>query len=197
MSLSPERDGRLTASSFASAIGIGFDSRQKLWRQLTGREERFQGNAATDWGKENEINAIRQYEIATGEIVQSAGDKQGFFIHPEHDWLGATPDGFVTLPSKRIVIEAKCPASMNLYGKVPDHYMPQVQGQMAITKLSVAHFVCWTPDAFEVFEVPADPEYWQQCFTLLTEFWDCIKRDVEPPKRKKPVLTPALYTRLI
>jgi hypothetical protein len=80
MSLSPEREGRLTASVFASAIGIGYDSRQKLWRQLTGREERFSGNVATQWGSDNEIRAITAYEVATGEIVEAAGGKQGFVI---------------------------------------------------------------------------------------------------------------------
>ena len=87
MSLSPEREGRLTASIFASAIGVGYDSRQKLWRQLTGREERFQGNAATEWGKDNETRAITAYECFTGEIVEAAGGKQGFVISPTHDWL--------------------------------------------------------------------------------------------------------------
>jgi hypothetical protein len=69
MSLSPERDGRITASIFASAIGIGYDSRQKLWRQLTGREPRFEGNEATQWGNDNEHHAIDAYEIYTGNLV--------------------------------------------------------------------------------------------------------------------------------
>jgi putative phage-type endonuclease len=192
MSLSPERAGRLTASVFANAIGIGYDSRQKLWRQLTGREERFQGNAATQWGSDNEVLAICLYEIVTGEIVESAGDKQGFVIHPEHDWLGCTPDGY----AGDIVIEAKCPASMNLYGKVPDHYMPQVQGQMAITGKNKAHFMCWTPQEFEIYEVPASPEYWQQCFELLSDFWQCVQEDKEPSKRKKPTLPQVKYERI-
>jgi putative phage-type endonuclease len=193
LSLSPERAGRLTASVFASAIGVGYDSRQKLWRQLTGREERFQGNAATEWGVANEKNAIRQYQVVTGELVDSGGQSQEFFIHPVLDWLGCTPDGFVG----QTVIEAKCPASLQLYGKVPDHYMPQLQGQMAITGRSLAHFVCWTPDDFEVWEVPADEEYWQQCLELLTEFWLCVNENTEPPKRKKPILKTVEYRRLI
>ena len=192
MTLSPKRAGRLTASVFANAIGIGYDSRQKLWRQLTGREERFQGNSATTWGSDNEIHAISLYQAVTGEIVESAGDKQGFVIHPEHDWLGCTPDGY----AGDIVIEAKCPASMNLYGKVPDHYMPQVQGQMAITGKSKAHFICWTPQEFEIHEVPASPEYWAQCFELLSDFWQCMQEDKEPNKRKKPTLPQVNYTRI-
>ena len=193
MSLSPERAGRLTASVFASAIGIGYDSRQKLWRQLTGREERFQGNAATEWGVAHEQDAIRQYQVVTGELVDSGGQSQEFFIHPVRDWLGCTPDGFVG----QTVIEAKCPASLQLYGKVPHHYMPQLQGQMAITGRSLAHFVCWTPEEFEIWEVPADEEYWQQCLELLTEFWLCVNENTEPPKRKKPILKTVEYRRLI
>ena len=193
MSLSPERAGRLTASNFATAIGIGYDSRQKLWRQLTGREEKFQGNAATEWGAAHEQDAIRQYQVITGELVDRKGQNQEFFIHSVLDWLGCTPDGFVG----QTVIEAKCPASLQVYEKVPDHYMPQLQGQMAITGKSLAHFVCWTPDDFEVWEVPADEEYWQQCLELLTEFWLCVKEQTEPPKRKKPTLKTVEYRRLI
>ena len=185
MSLSPERAGRLTASVFANAIGIGYDSRQKLWRQLTGREERFAGNSATEWGSANERHAITAYEIATGEIVESAGGKQGFVISPTHDWLGCTPDGYV---GSDIVVEAKCPASMELYGKVPNHYMPQVQGQLFITRRELAHFVCWTPEGLEIHEVPFDDDYWQECIVALSEFYSYWKSDTEPPKRKKIVL---------
>ena len=194
MSLSPEREGRLTASVFANAIGVGYDSRQKLWRQLTGREERFQGNAATEWGSANEHHAITAYECFTGEIVESAGGKQGFVISPTHDWLGCTPDGYV---GSDIVVEAKCPASMELYGKVPDHYMPQVQGQLFITRREMAHFVCWTPEGLEIHEVPFDDDYWQECIVALSEFYSYWKSDTEPPKRKKIVLPTVEYRRLI
>lgn len=197
MSLSPKRAGRLTASVFANAIGIGYDSRQKLWRQMTGREERFQGNAATEWGKENEIHAIRQYEVMTGNLVDKSINGQEFVIHPEHDWLGCTPDGVVTDAGELIVIEAKCPASMNLYGEVPAHYMTQVQGQIEIVGADKAHFACWTPEGFEVFDVPRNAQYWQECFALLEEFWQCVENDAEPKKRKKPTLPTVEYRKII
>lgn len=197
MSLSPKRAGRLTASVFASAIGIGYDSRQKLWRQMTGREERFQGNAATEWGKDNEIHAIRQYEVMTGNLVDKSINGQEFVIHPEHDWLGCTPDGVTVDAGELIVIEAKCPASMNLYGELPAHYMTQVQGQIEIVGADKAHFACWTPEGFEVFEVPKNANYWKECFALLEEFWQCVVNDVEPKKRKKPTLPTVEYRKII
>lgn len=194
MSLSPKRKGRLTASVFANAMGIGYDSRQKLFRTLTGREERFQGNAATEWGSANEPQAIAAYECLTANLVESGGDEQSFVIHPVHDWLGCTPDGFV---GEDIVIEAKCPASMNAYGKVPDHYMPQVQGQMAITGRTEAHFIVWTPQELEVYEVLFNPLYWTESFDLLKEFYDYWQADEEPKRKKKPVLPQVNYTKII
>lgn len=184
MSLSPLREGRITASIFANAIGIGYDSRQKLWRQLTGREPKFEGNEATQWGNDCEHYAISEYEIFTGNIVTACGDDQKFHIHPAYNWLGCSPDGKVG----SIVIEAKCPASRELYGRVPAHYMPQIQGQIEITDSEKAHFICWTPDGLEAFEVPRNLDYWSMCLELLCDFRQYILDDVEPKKRKKPVL---------
>lgn len=197
MTLSLERDGRLTASLFASAIGIGYDSRQKLWRQLTGREERFQGNANTQWGSDHEHDAILKYEIETGDMVMYSGKRQQFLIHDKHDWLGCTPDGIVYKGQESLILEAKCPSSVELYQRIPDHYLPQVQGQMEISGLMKAHFVCWTPTAFEVFEVEKNEEYWAECFQLLSDFWACVKEDREPEKRKKPTLQKVEYRKII
>jgi len=175
-------------------MSIGYDSRQKLWRQLTGREEKFAGNSATEWGSDNEHHAITAYEVHTGDIVQSAGGKQGFVISASHDWLGCTPDGYV---GSDIVVEAKCPASLQVYGKVPDHYMPQIQGQMFITERKLGHFVCWTPEGFEVHEVPFDDQYWDECLKLLSDFYSYWKSDQEPAKRKKPILPTVNYVRIV
>jgi putative phage-type endonuclease len=192
MSLSPERAGRLTASVFASAIGIGYDSRQKLWRQLTGREEAFAGNEATQWGQDHEQFAIDEYEYVTGNIVVGSGDNQQFIMLD--DWLGCTPDGIV---DNKINVEVKCPFSLRQYFTVPAHYMPQIQGQMAITGTKLTHFICWTPDEIEVYEVFFNVPYWQQCLELLTEFWEHVKTDTEPKRKKKPTLLTVNFRKLI
>jgi hypothetical protein len=111
-----------------------------------------------------------------------------------NDWLGCTPDGIV---DGYINIEAKCPFSMRLYGEVPAHYMAQIQGQMAITKTAVTHFIVWTPSEVEIFEVPFDLPYWEQEYELLAEFKRCLDDDVEPKRKKKPVLPIIEYTRIV
>jgi hypothetical protein len=66
--------------------------------------------------------------------------------------------------------------------------MPQVQGQMFITGRKYSHFICWTPEGLEVHEVPFDDRYWGKCMTALAEFWECWKKDIEPPRQKKLIL---------
>lgn len=198
MSLSPEREGRITASVFASAMGIGYDSRQKLWRKMTGREPKFEGNAATEWGSEHESDAIDAYEIATGNLVLSGGDDQEFVIDSEYDWLGCTPDGVASIIMPNDTnIEAKCPASMNVYGRVPDHYMAQIQGQMQICQKELTHFIVWTPEELEVYEVPINRDYIAEMIDLLIDFKHYIDSDTEPKRRKKPVLPKVNYTKIV
>lgn len=68
----------------------------------------FTGNTATQHGKENEINVTTLME-SRGHTVE----KRGLVVHPDHPWLGASPDGI--LDSTQL-LEIKCPfkSSMSL-----------------------------------------------------------------------------------
>jgi uracil-DNA glycosylase len=194
MSLSPERNGRLTASNFAAAMGVNpYMSRQKLYRQLTGIDEPFTGNQATEWGQAHEVDAIDAYEAEFGVILDKSLDDQEFVIHPDNDWLGATVDGF----NGAAVIEAKCPYSLRLYDDVPEHYMPQIQGQMEITGRDVCHFICWTPDEFAVWEVVHRKDYIEAMIALLDRFYKSWKAGEEPRRAKKPILPKVTTARII
>jgi hypothetical protein len=75
--------------------------------------------------------------------------------------------------------------------------MPQVQGQMFITGRKLAHFICWTPEGLEVWEVPFDEDYWHVCVFALSKFYICWKSDQEPKRQKKPILPTVDYRRLM
>ena len=190
--LSPERNGRLTASNFANAMGIGYSSRQQLWRELTGVDEPFQGNEMTDYGNDNEHKAVDAYEISQNVIVMLSGDNQHFVKHADHDWLGCTPDGRT---SDRLV-EFKCPFN-GVYNDAPAHYLAQVQGQMAITSHTQCDLVAWSPDELKIWRVDFSEEYWQAMLELLTEFWRHVQENTEPKRRKKPILPALTYFELI
>ncbi len=191
--LSPEREGRITGSVFAAAIGVNpYTSRQKLYREMKGIDPQFEGNEKTQWGNDHEQDAVDAYEAHTGNIVSRSGDRQEFIIHPDYDYLGCTPDGYVG----PILTEYKCPYSQEIYREIPGYYMPQLQGQMEICTREGAHFVCWTPYELAIWHVEASKEYWEWMLGLLESFRDSLLNDFEPKRRKKPEQPPVKIERI-
>ena len=176
------RAGMLTGSNFAAAIGINpYQSRQKLYRQLTGEDPPFEGNEMTQWGIDHEDDAITAYEAHTGDFVT----KTGFWQYDKPSYLGASPDGLVGSDG---LIECKCKFSQELWDYVPDHYIAQVVGQLAITGREWCDFVSWSPEDIAIFRVKASPEYWKAMIVLLEKFWDELTNRHPPKRAKKPVM---------
>ena len=186
-----ERAARLTGSNFAAAMGINpYQSRQKLYRQLTGEDPRFEGNEMTEWGVDHEDDAVHAYEASQGVFV----DKTGFHVHPEYDWLGVSPDGLV---GDMGLIECKCRFNQELWEEVPAHYMAQIQGQLVTANRLWCDFVSWAPDGLSVFRVPVSGEYWSAMFPLLEKFYKEWQAGTEPKRAKKPVLPEINYKRIL
>tara|TARA_R100000329_G_scaffold32552_3_gene30221 strand:- start:977 stop:1528 length:552 start_codon:yes stop_codon:yes gene_type:complete len=171
------RKNRLTASDFASACGWNkYKSRQKLWQQKTGKVEPEPMNADMQRGVDLEQSGIDVLEVETGLIVNEIG----FKIHDKYDWLGASPDGII---GKQYVVEIKSPRV--IHKTVPDHYMPQIQGQMEICDVEQCYFVSINEYGHNIILVNRDKKYWDSMFPLLEEFWEYIKTDTKPPIRRK------------
>lgn len=173
-----EREGKLTASAFGQAAGLGPGSRQQLWRRLMKLEE-FHGNAATDWGTEHEPVALSAYQVATGSLP----DLVGFVPHPALDWLGGSPDLLVGAEGMG---EIKCPVSQALYPSIPPYYLAQVQGLLEVTDRKWCDFICWTPDAMSITRVWRSPAYWDWLHLRLAEFWTFVQAQIEPPRASRP-----------
>lgn len=174
------REGKLTASSFGAAAGLGPTSRQALWRRTKGLET-FDGNDATRWGEEHEPVALAFYE----GLENTKLDLAGFVVHPEIAWLGGSPDAL--LPAENLLIEIKCPFSGKTYPEIPPYYMAQCQGLMQITKTDKCDFVCWTPEQTSIWRFDRSDEYWVDfLYPALAEFWGYVAADVEPPRLPRP-----------
>jgi len=173
-----EREGKLTASAFGQAAGLGPGSRQQLWRRLM-RLEEFTGNEATDWGTEHEPVALDAYQAATGELA----DLAGFVPHPTLDWLGGSPDLLVRAEGMG---EIKCPFSKQLYPEIPPYYLAQVQGLLEVTGRAWCDFICWTPEAMSITRVWRSRTYWDWLHLRLAEFWMFVQAQLEPPRAKRP-----------
>lgn len=128
------RKGRITASIAAACLGLDpYQSRQKAWRAING--ETYAGNKHTSWGTEFEAQARSDYEAFSGNLVTETG----FWVSPEHDWLGASPDGLIGTDG---LVEVKCPG--NLPEKIPIHHRIQMLVQLLVTGRKWCDYFCWT-----------------------------------------------------
>jgi putative phage-type endonuclease len=100
-------------------------------------------NAAMEWGIEQEQYAAKAYEAYTGIETQ----KTGFWLHPNIQWLGVSPDRLIGSDG---LIEIKCPNTTthldNIFSKkVPSEYVKQIQCQLWVTDRKWCDFVSFDP----------------------------------------------------
>ena len=115
-------------------------------RAYHGLPSSFTGNVATEWGTANEQSAINQYEMFHGAVPVT---ETGFHIHPEHEWLGASPDGLL---GDTGAFEAKCPYGQRdknppVFKSLAEqpHYYDQTQTEMYCAEREWVDFYQWAP----------------------------------------------------
>jgi putative phage-type endonuclease len=166
------RIGLATASRAKDIMTKGRGSEPSKTRQayidelvaerMTGQSQGFTGNAATDWGTEQESAAVSAFEEVTGRLVELTG-----FITHEDLLAGASPDGLV---GDDETLEIKCPFNPTRHLRcftegVPDEHIPQIQFQLWITGRKACNFVSYDPrvidERLQVFvgKVERDDEY--------------------------------------
>ena len=178
----------ITASTVASVLGISsaFMSREQALRakvrEKLNAEREFKGNWATEWGEQHEDTAREAYEKQTGAIVFPAE----FYVHPEHPYLGASPDGRI---NRTGLLEIKCPASKKI--KTLDespHYYAQVQLQLHCTSREWCDFVVWTPDDMHIERVKRDENWIHDNLGVLYAFHEEVESIVACPEKSAPYL---------
>ena len=189
-----QRNNAITASDMPTVLGE--NAYKTPWTLLQDKcaanPKPFVGNAATKWGTHYEDTAIEKYSEIKNKVVLSFG----LLIHPDHDWLGGSPDGITT---DGILLEVKCPLSRKIVmGEVPHHYLSQVLLNLEICDLELAHFIEFIPGnsdtdfQINIVEVKRDREWFAEQLPKMKEFWDsvvnCRKNGIEShPKYKHKI----------
>jgi putative phage-type endonuclease len=111
--------------------------------RLTGVPAESYQNAAMQWGVDQEDNARKAYEAATGVFV----DEMGIALHPSLKYTHASPDGLVGDDG---LIEIKCPNTTThietlRVKKAPSKYINQMLWQMRCTDRQWCDFVSYDP----------------------------------------------------
>ncbi len=184
--LSPERKGRLTGSAVGAALGLcPWRTPEQLIRSMVreyhGAESEFQGNVATDYGTLREPLAMMDYMARTGEYPL---DTQ-FYIHPEYDWIGATPDAPI---SDTKGLEVKCPYGLR---NDPDpkfktaaeqpHYYAQMQVEMACAGWDEIDFFQWSKHGSALETVKFDQEWWDDHLPAMRSFYNWYLSELDNP----------------
>jgi len=166
------RKGRVTGSQIGAILGVNpWSSNTDAMRSMLGYST-FTGNVATEYGSRNEANAIADFELETNIIIKECG----FILHPEFDWLGASPDGLIGADA---IAEIKCPFGLRddpepKFKKLADqpHYYAQVQYEMYCSERTTAYFIQWNRFKFETEIVLFDPEFIESSIPELKLFHD-------------------------
>lgn len=187
------RRGKLTGSNIGAAIGVNpWKTPGDLIRQMVRDYHRagseFTGNIATDYGTRHEPLALMDYLGKTGNLV----DECGFFVHPHHDWLGASPDGLI---GEDGLIEVKCPFGLRnkkgaelVFKTAADqpHYFAQMQIEMACTGRQWCDFYQWAPKGDSLERVDYSPQWFSDNLPDLLEFYHHYIREIDSPAHLEP-----------
>jgi putative phage-type endonuclease len=135
------REGMISASDFAQALGEGkFGSQKQLIQKKCEpvNESAFSlTNPFFRWGNMFEQVAIDIYSLLNNGIkIHSFG----LIKHPKYDFFGASPDG---ISDDGIMVEIKCPYKRKIDGEIPKQYYYQIQGQLDVCDLDECdYFEC-------------------------------------------------------
>lgn len=176
------RLGRATASRFSDVLAKGPKGGESLGRQkykrilalerITGTREEGFSNHDTKKGHEQEPFARIAYIAQTGNNVVESD-----FIPHKSIMAGSSPDGLIgedgVFEAKRQLREIHI--EVLLSGKIPNEYMPQVQGNLWNTGRQWCDFVSYNetlPEPLDlvIIRVERDEEYIKNLEIAVTQF---------------------------
>lgn len=179
-----QRKGRITGSAIGAILGLSpfatpDDVLRRMVREYHGEESEFKGNIATEHGVQNEPKAVADFVMQYDEVEEAP-----FVVHPDFDWLGASPDGYI---GEDGLLEVKCPFSKRHstegdFVSIADqqHYYAQIQYQLFCTGRKWCKFYQWSPYGDMVEHVNFDPTFIERTMPLLREFYDRYLQEREP-----------------
>lgn len=138
------------------------------------------------WGRKLEDVVAFVYEEETGRTTYLP--EQKVFEHRSIPYLLATPDRFVYPDGQRAVLELKTAGfAHDEWGhegtdQIPHQYLLQVQHQLLVTDLPVAHVaVLFGVDDYKQYTVTANDDIQQKIVKRVTHFWEHHVMNRTPP----------------
>lgn len=202
---SPEWRKLMTASKIAAVVGKAppkWATRFTLWHEMAGISPPQPQNADQSRGHylEPAVAAWLADEIA--ELGWTFQDNPRMTLRD--DWMGATPDGFITTTEKdafgifrRILVEIKTSLPLDGWGKsgtteIPEYYVPQIQWSMHVHGLDECIVAAFLGDfSFRKYAIKYDPAHAARLEEAARAFMDTLPGG---PNECRPGIDDALST---
>lgn len=175
------REDGIGASEVAAILGLSpFETPFSLWLKKTKQILPEPENEAMLMGHLLEEVVAKRWEMETGEKVIKASAADIIYVHPEYDYMRATPDRIVR--GRKKLLECKTTLSQVDETDPPIYWVAQVIYQMYVTGIHDAD-LAWLVSGrfFGYAHIPYDPEFAEFIAERVSHFWnDCVKGGKEP-----------------
>lgn len=176
-----ERGKGIGASEVGSILGLSpFDTPFSLWLKKTGQVEPEPENIAMRLGHYLEPVVTQIWEEETGEKVIKASAADIIYVHPEYDYMRATPDRIVR--GRKKLLEIKTTVTTIDPEDLPPHWVAQCIYQQYVTGIHDADLAYLVQGRyFGYVHIPYDEEFAEFIAERVKEFWnDCVIGGKEP-----------------
>lgn len=166
-----ERSEGIGASEVGAVIGVSpFDTPFSIFLKKTGQVPPEPENQAMKLGHLLEPVVAQLWEEATGEKVIKASAADIIYVHPDYDFMRATPDRIVR--GRKKLLEIKTTVTAVDPDDIYPHWLAQVQYQMYVTGIHDAD-LAWLVQGryFGYTHIPYDEEFAELIAERVKEFW--------------------------
>lgn len=166
-----ERSNGIGASEVGSILGLSpFETPFSLWLKKTGQVEPEPENQAMKMGHLLEGVVAQLWEEATGERVIKASAADIIYVHPEFDYMRATPDRIVR--GRKKLLECKTTITDIDPEDIPAHWVAQCIYQQYVTGIHDCDLAWLVKGRFFGYaNIPYDPEFAEFIAERVKEFW--------------------------
>lgn len=167
-----EREHGIGASEVGAILGLSpFETPFSLFLKKTHQVEREPENQAMKMGHLLESVVAQLWEEATGEKVIKASAADIIYVHPEHDFMRATPDRIVR--GRKKILECKTTITDIDEDDLPSHWVAQCIYQQYVTGIHDCD-LAWLVKGryFGYTNIPYDEEFAEFIASAVTEFWN-------------------------
>jgi len=168
---------RIGSSDAPIIMGVSpYQTPYQLWENKTLGKE-VKSTWSMERGKQLEESARQCFEKKMGVFVRPA-----CFDSKTHSFMTASVDG-IDLDQK-VLVEIKCLGKENhalaKKGKVPEHYMPQLQHQLEVLGLNGMYYFSFDGQDGVIVEVARDDKYVSELVKKEGNFWECLNSMTAP-----------------